>query len=65
MTQDVTPIARRLLGLCTGADLAEAVFLLGDKLGHGDGARDACAAMIVSFLNPKDPDIGNEYDERR
>ena len=60
----MTPVASRLLGLCTGADLASAVFLLGDKIGEGDGARSACAAMLVSFMNPHDPDLGNDYDER-
>ena len=62
--RDMTPVASRLLGLCTGADLAAAVFLLGDKIGEGDGARSACAAMLVSFMNPHDPDLGNDYDER-
>ena len=62
--RDMTPVASRLLRLCTGADLAAAVFLLGDKIGEDDGARSACAAMLVSFMNPNDPDLGNDYDER-
>lgn len=58
---DMTKVAKKLLTLCKGADLAAQVFALGDTL---KGPDDACAAQVVSFLNPHDPDLANPDDQR-